>query len=191
MARPRSEDKRQAIVRAATGLFAQEGLSAPTARIAKAAGVAEGTIFVYFANKDELLNQVYLELKSQLRLSFELPPASASVSLNERLEQFWTAYVAWGLRHPLERVTLSRLEVSDRITDASRELAAQSFHDVIALLVEAMALGVLRHQPPAYIGALCVAMAEATIDFISQNPDSRKQTSADGFAAFWRALTAR
>lgn len=60
MARPRSEDKRQTILRAATQLFAEEGLNAPTARIAKAAGVAEGTIFTYFANKDVLMNQLYL-----------------------------------------------------------------------------------------------------------------------------------
>lgn len=54
MARPRSEDKRQTILRAAIQLFAEEGLNAPTARIAKLAGVAEGTVFTYFTNKDGL-----------------------------------------------------------------------------------------------------------------------------------------
>jgi AcrR family transcriptional regulator len=46
MSRPRSEDKRQTILQAAARLFAEEGLSAPTARIAKMAGVVEGTVFV-------------------------------------------------------------------------------------------------------------------------------------------------
>ena len=68
MARPRSEDKRQTILRAAIQLFAEEGLNAPTARIAKLAGVAEGTVFTYFTNKDELLNQLYLELKHGLQV---------------------------------------------------------------------------------------------------------------------------
>ena len=67
MARPLSEDKRTAILEAATELVAMLGVSAPTAKIAKGAGVAEGTLFTYFANKDELLNRLYQELKTDLR----------------------------------------------------------------------------------------------------------------------------
>jgi hypothetical protein len=40
MARPRSEDKRNAILDAAIQVIAVEGVSAPTAKIAKMAGVA-------------------------------------------------------------------------------------------------------------------------------------------------------
>ena len=67
MARPLSEDKQTAILEAATEVVAMLGVSAPTAKIAKGAGVAEGTLFTYFANKDELLNRLYLELKMDLR----------------------------------------------------------------------------------------------------------------------------
>ncbi len=67
MARPLSEGKRTAILEAATEAVAVLGLSAPTAKIASGAGVAEGTLFTYFANKDELLNQLYLELKMDIR----------------------------------------------------------------------------------------------------------------------------
>ncbi len=42
------------------------GAGAPTAKIAKEAGVAEGTLFTYFANKDELFNRLYLQLKADL-----------------------------------------------------------------------------------------------------------------------------
>src|SRR5215831_11681244 len=67
MARPLSDDKRTAILEAAAEVVAGLGVSAPTAKIAKAAGVAEGTVFTYFATKDELLNQLYLEIKTDLR----------------------------------------------------------------------------------------------------------------------------
>ncbi len=49
VARPRSEDKRMAILEAATEAIAEAGLGASTALIARKAGVAEGTIFRYFA----------------------------------------------------------------------------------------------------------------------------------------------
>jgi hypothetical protein len=41
--RPRSGDKRNAILAAATGIISEQGLSAPTAKIARAAGVADGS----------------------------------------------------------------------------------------------------------------------------------------------------
>ncbi|WP_241190326.1 TetR/AcrR family transcriptional regulator, partial [Enterobacter kobei] len=51
MARPKSEDKKQALLDAATAAFAQSGIAASTALIARKAGVAEGTLFRYFATK--------------------------------------------------------------------------------------------------------------------------------------------
>ena len=67
MARPKSEDKRNAILAAATQVIAEQGLGAPTARIAKVAGVAEGTLFTYFESKDVLLNELYLDIKAGMR----------------------------------------------------------------------------------------------------------------------------
>src|SRR6266513_1991714 len=63
MARPLSEEKREAILEAAAELVAQMGTGASTANIAKAAGVAEGTLFTYFGTKDDLLNQLFVEIE--------------------------------------------------------------------------------------------------------------------------------
>ncbi len=56
MARPKSEDKKQALLEAATAAFAQSGIAASTSAIARSAGVAEGTLFRYFATKDERIS---------------------------------------------------------------------------------------------------------------------------------------
>ena len=66
MARPKSDDKRSAILAAATRAIVQHGLGAPTALIAREAGVANGTLFTYFETKTELLNQLYVELKTEM-----------------------------------------------------------------------------------------------------------------------------
>jgi AcrR family transcriptional regulator len=51
MARPKSDEKRSAILEAATRIIVAQGLSAPTAGIAKEAGVANGSLFTYFEQK--------------------------------------------------------------------------------------------------------------------------------------------
>jgi AcrR family transcriptional regulator len=67
VARPRSEDKRNAILNAATRVFAERGLTAaPTSEISKEAGVAEGTLFTYFRTKDDLMNSLYQEIKLEV-----------------------------------------------------------------------------------------------------------------------------
>jgi AcrR family transcriptional regulator len=48
MPRPKTGDKRAAILRAATKTIAEDGIGASTANIAKAAAVAEGSLFRYF-----------------------------------------------------------------------------------------------------------------------------------------------
>ena len=51
MARPKDPEKHRAILDAAVEEIAETGLGAPTAKIAKRAGIAEGTLFTYFATK--------------------------------------------------------------------------------------------------------------------------------------------
>jgi TetR/AcrR family fatty acid metabolism transcriptional regulator len=53
-------DKRDAILRAATHVFAQRGyFNAQVADVARAAGVAAGTVYLYFRSKDDLLVSIF------------------------------------------------------------------------------------------------------------------------------------
>ncbi|MFK7985382.1 MAG: TetR/AcrR family transcriptional regulator [Sandaracinaceae bacterium] len=56
----RKGDKRERILRAAIRVFAQNGFYATrVSEIAKAAGVADGTIYLYFENKDAVLVSIF------------------------------------------------------------------------------------------------------------------------------------
>ena len=53
-------DKRQAILRAAIKVFASKGYSnSKVADIAGAAGIADGTVYLYFKSKEEILHSVF------------------------------------------------------------------------------------------------------------------------------------
>jgi TetR/AcrR family fatty acid metabolism transcriptional regulator len=56
----RTADKRERILKAAIKVFARKGFyAARVSEIAKAAGVADGTIYLYFRNKDDVLISVF------------------------------------------------------------------------------------------------------------------------------------
>ena len=53
-------DKREAILRAATRTFARNGyFNSKVADIASAAGVADGTVYLYFKSKEEILHSIF------------------------------------------------------------------------------------------------------------------------------------
>jgi TetR/AcrR family transcriptional regulator, fatty acid metabolism regulator protein len=58
--RPEKSDKRDAILRAAIDTFASRGyFTAQVADVARAAGVAAGTVYLYFRGKDDLLVSIF------------------------------------------------------------------------------------------------------------------------------------
>ena len=58
--RPAVADKREAILRAATRVFARNGyFNSKVADIASAAGVADGTVYLYFKSKEEILHSIF------------------------------------------------------------------------------------------------------------------------------------
>jgi TetR/AcrR family transcriptional regulator, fatty acid metabolism regulator protein len=66
LARPRTSDKRRRILDAAIHVFARKGyFAARVSDIAKKAGVADGTIYLYFRNKEDLLVRLFDEVMSE------------------------------------------------------------------------------------------------------------------------------
>lgn len=187
MARPKSEDKRNAILAAAAEVIAEQGLGAPTARIARLAGVAEGTLFTYFDNKDDLLNALYLDIKAELReMMMTAYPKHASVK--ERAQHVWNKFVDWGVAQPQKRRAMAQLAVSERLTEQTRATGMQSFADINTMIQASVASGALRDHPPAFLSAIMSALAETTMDFIAREPGEAERYRQAGFDAFWNAI---
>lgn len=53
-------DKREAILRASVKVFAEKGFfNSKVADVARAAGIADGTVYLYFKSKDEILHSIF------------------------------------------------------------------------------------------------------------------------------------
>jgi len=66
MARQKSDDKRRRILQAAAKVFAQRGYHASrVSAIARGADVADGTIYLYFRNKEDILVSLFDEVMDE------------------------------------------------------------------------------------------------------------------------------
>src|SRR5271163_3194522 len=126
MARPKSDSKRNAILLAAAKVFAKRGPGAATSAISTAAGVAEGTLFLYFKTKDDLLNALYREIKLELADAM-MSDFPRKKNIRSKLRHVWDRYANWGIANPRQRKVLAQLTVSEALTKESRDAGSAPF----------------------------------------------------------------
>ncbi|GGV30632.1 TetR/AcrR family transcriptional regulator [Streptomyces spectabilis] len=81
------EQRREMIIQTAIPLIAEYGAAVTTAKIARAAGIGEGTIFRVFADKDELLQACVAKALSPEHAVRELDAIDVSQPLPDRLAE--------------------------------------------------------------------------------------------------------
>jgi len=189
VARPKSEDKRNAILDAATRVFAERGLTAaPTSEISKQAGVAEGTLFTYFKTKDDLINALYREIKLELAVAM-MSGFPRKTSVRNRLRHVWDGFVNWGVANPQQRKVLAQLQVSGMLSKESFEAGNAPFVEMQDMIRGAMEQHILRAELPIeLISKVLAALAEATMDLIVLKPAIANKYRNGGFEIYWAGI---
>ncbi|HLZ62362.1 MAG TPA: TetR/AcrR family transcriptional regulator [Ktedonosporobacter sp.] len=187
MARPRSDNKRNAIMSAAIRVIATQGLGAATATIAKEAGVSNGSLFTYFQTKADLLNQLYRELKAETAAA-ALDGLPTESDIRKQALSMWSHWLRWATSCPEKRRTLALLDLSEDITSESHQTANYVFTGIRELLERSRENGPMRDAPLGFVVALMSALADATIDFMIHDPVNADKHCMAAFDAFWRMV---
>lgn len=187
MARPKDDDKRSAIISAAINVIALQGLGAPTATIAKEAGVSNGTLFNYFNTKGDLLNQIYIELKTEMAAN-AVAGLSSESDIREQMIHVWSQWLRWAASCPEKRRTLAHLSVSEDITPESRQIVSEVLTDINNFLEEIRKSGPMCDAPLTFVVSIVDALADATIDYMIHDPDNADKHCMVAFEAIWRML---
>src|SRR5579871_2286087 len=92
---PAPGSKRDAILRAAIDVFAERGFfNAQVADVARAAGVAAGTVYLYFKSKDDLLVSIF-EKTMRDALAEGRAATDGVTDPRERLRRFARLHLGW------------------------------------------------------------------------------------------------
>lgn len=118
---------------AALELLVENGLHAtPMSAIAKAANTGMGTIYNYFANKEALINAIYVDIKEQEEIV--LSAFLSDQPIKTQFEKYYTSVVGIFLENPLFFKFMEQLQASPIITNESREVGYKAVEPVIHLL---------------------------------------------------------
>ncbi len=120
-------------------MFAQRGFfTAKVADIAKEAGVADGTIYLYFKSKDDLLISLFESRMERVNALLAAAVAGATTP-REKLLAFVRAYVGMIADQPTAAEVLT-IELRQS-TKFMREYSAQRFGELLRLLAGVIAEG--------------------------------------------------
>jgi len=138
-------DKRQAILAAAIRLIARSGLhNTPMSAIAREAGVAAGTLYLYFPSKEAMINALYLEILEERGRAIAADPRSFEQSVRDSFWDFWHRLARWHLDFPDRANLINQCEASSILTTETREAEQRRHAEGMTHFDEAVARGTFR-----------------------------------------------
>jgi AcrR family transcriptional regulator len=97
----KNKSKRDDILKAALELITERGFhGAPMAMLAKKAGIAAGTIYIYFESKDALIDELYRELEDKL-IAAIMAGYPIKKSIKKKFLHIGTAVLKYFIANPL------------------------------------------------------------------------------------------
>ncbi|HVI43422.1 MAG TPA: TetR/AcrR family transcriptional regulator, partial [Chitinophaga sp.] len=119
--RLRDEQKELLIKQKAIDMIVSEGLEGfGVNKLAKAADVAPGTIYIYYRNKEDLIMQLCLEVSSNI-LRSSIRGLQPEMSFGDGMRLQWKNRYQYAVRHPQEVQFIEKVRYSsiyEKITEA-------------------------------------------------------------------------
>jgi AcrR family transcriptional regulator len=157
-------------IRAATlKLVAAKGLSSLTmAEIGKEAGVGMGTLYVYFASKEEIILTLYKELKAAntARIYAKLEP---DLSFQENLKKLYEGYLYNRLLHFDEHFFIDQCTNLPFLDEEARQLEVNAFAGIFQLLDVGKAHGDVQELDNAILTAHLIGAANELVNLLRAN----------------------
>ena len=136
--------KREAILDAALRLIARTGLhNTPMSAIAREAGVAAGTPYLYFESKEALINALYLEVVAA-RDAAVLDAGAPGLPIADALWHSWSSFARWHLDNRAAANFVDQCESSAILTEETRAQYVEGRERGLAHFASAVRSGHLR-----------------------------------------------
>ena len=183
-------DKRTAILEAALKLFSEKGFKeTSTANISQLAGVATGTLFLYFDNKEELINRLYLESKEEFA-NYTRQGLEEEKTLKAALRHIWDRWMLWITAHPEKSGFMLYFSASPYISKMTRDASMTNMSFINVLIKKAIAGKQLVALSPELLTSVITGQMATMGRLLLKQPDKKTRDlwSAQGFEVMWTGI---
>lgn len=183
------QDKKILILQSSLELIAEQGFySTPMSQIAKKAKVAVGTIYLYFPTKEDLINTLYLDVKSNLA-NYVLKDYSETVPVKESFLRLLHNIIDYFVTHPKEFAFIEQYSASPLITTHTKDEGMNIFKEVRNLFKQSKEDKILKDLPIEILITLINGAALSLIKLcLFSNDEIDKDTLDASLDAIWDTI---
>jgi AcrR family transcriptional regulator len=140
----KSIDKRSALIQATIELVNNNGFHAtPMSKIAKMANVSPATIYLYFTNKQDLVNQTYVEVKATYT-DYAFETYNTEMTVETGFETIWKRIARFKLRDSDNAMFLAQCDNTPIIDETSREEGIKHLKPLLDLWARGKQEGIIK-----------------------------------------------
>jgi TetR/AcrR family transcriptional regulator, repressor of fatR-cypB operon len=189
MARPKDESKIEVIYEATLSLVLKTGYASLTmAEVAKEAGMATGTLYIYFKNKEELINKLFIHLKEE-KMKAVLKVYNPAESFFVSFKKLWLAYFKISLEHPNSVIFIEQYTYSPYLTQAVKARVKELLHPLEQFIASAQQAQLVKEIPPML---LLSHLFGSIIEIVKYHYDNKimpdKRQIEDCFEMAWSSI---
>lgn len=187
--RQKDEAKAQDILRATLEEIQAVGLAGLSIEsVARRAGVATGTVYIYFKGKEALVEALYVQVKQNFS---DVVLGDQGAPLKATFFRIIRSYLDYVVEHEAEIVFMGQIVNSPYMTDRAREISAQGARPVAALLERGRAEDLLKDIDPAWMMSFISGTLKAMAPLAAGLPTTEYPAFRDLVATLcWDALKA-
>lgn len=182
-------DKKSLILNATLDCVSQYGFhGTPISMIANEAGIGAGTIYRYFANKEELINELFKDIKRRIMAAM-LKDYHEEMDFRSRFRHLWKNLIYFYMHHPNEFKFVEQHRYAPYMSSLTREESFMIMSPIMMFFIEAKRAHAMKDLPLYTIIALSygpiIALAKLQIDHQQKLSTERIDQAAD---ACWDAV---
>lgn len=188
--RTKSNEKRIALLNATLYLVNNNGFhDAPMSKIAKMAGVSPATIYIYFENKQDLINQLYLENKTSFSEA-AFKDYSLNLSVKNGFELIWRNIAQFKLNMIEEAIFLSQCEnINTMIDEESRQEGLKNLQPLLDLWERGQKEGIIKKISPYLLYAFAIYPLAFLMTMKQKNDfELAEDHLTEAFESAWNAI---
>jgi len=190
MARKLSTEKKAQYLSSALKLFVANGVkNTSTAAIAKEAGTAAGTFFLYFPTKQALINELVLEIGRE-QSEYIKSLLTVSLSVRDTFCTIWDGSIHWFLDHMEAYQYFRQVRDSGMIADEV-VLESEKFFDYYYGAIHwGLEENCIKPYPIELVGSMLYQNIVAVMNLVKTVPDAEKREAyiQSGFDIFWDGI---
>jgi AcrR family transcriptional regulator len=140
----KSIDKRNALIKATIALVNNDGFhAAPMSKIAKMANVSPATIYLYFENKQDLVNKAYIEVKA-VYTEYAFANYNEEMSVEKGFENIWKRIADFKFKDSENAMFLAQCDNTPMIDEASRQEGIKHLQPLLDLWERGKKEGIIK-----------------------------------------------